>query len=358
MQQYTSIEELQQATQKQIPETHYRYLAGGADDGLTLRRNERAFQLYQIRPRRLVDVRQVEIQCTLFGETWPRPFFLAPVGFQKLFARDGALHTARACAQKNQLMLTSTVTNVSFEAIAGQFPQQKPWFQLYPTKDRKRTKQLILQAEQAGARVLVITCDVPVLGNRGTNARPLIEARFGDDQQLGNLPGFSLFDPVHDPGMTWEIIPWIQSFSTLKIVLKGLMCAEDARLAKNYQVDGIYISNHGARQLDSNLSTIECLEEIVAEVGDRMPVLIDGGFRRGTDIFKALALGATAVGIGRPYLYGLSLGQEAGVARVIEILEEELRRNMQLAGVPELKNLNSTFVKKAIPLSSLPILIR
>lgn len=349
MQQYRSIGDLKKATQVSLSDAHYHYLAGGADDGLTLDRNEQAFQLYQIRPRRLVDVHQINMQCRLFGETWPRPFFLAPVGFQKLFAEEGALHTARACAKKNQLMLASTVTNVSFRVIAEQFPQQKPWFQLYPTKDRKRTKQLILQAEKAGAKVLVITCDVPVLGNRGTNARPLIEERFGDDQQLGNLPDFSLFDPVHDPRMTWEIIPWIQSFSTLKIVLKGLMCAEDARLAKQYQTDGIYISNHGARQLDSNLSTIECLEEIVAEVGDHMPILIDGGFRRGTDIFKALALGATAVGIGRPYLYGLSLGQEDGVIRVIEILEEELQRNMQLAGVPQLKDLNATFVKKALP---------
>ncbi|HKK73525.1 MAG TPA: alpha-hydroxy acid oxidase [Saprospiraceae bacterium] len=349
MQQYASINDLKEATRQQLSKAHYRYLAGGSDDQLTLRRNEQAFGLYQIRPRRLVDVRKIDLQCTLFGETWPRPFFMAPVGFQKLFAPQGALHTARACAQKNQLMLASTVTNVAYSEIAASFPRGKPWFQLYPTTRRNITKQLIQQAERAGAKVLVITTDVPVLGNRGTNARPLIEEIFGDDGQLANLPGYSLYDSVHDPGMTWEIIPWIRSFSQMKIVLKGLMRFEDARLARQYGVDGIYISNHGARQLDSNLSTIECLEEIVAEVGASLPVLIDGGFRRGTDILKALALGATAVGIGRPFLYGLSLGQESGIVRVIDILQEELHRNMQLAGVSSLGELDATFVKKTRP---------
>lgn len=350
MQQYASIKDLQEASRHLLSDRHYRYLAGGSDDHYTLHRNEQAFQLYQIRPRRLVDVTTIDMHCVLFGESWPRPFFIAPVGFQKLFAPLGALHTARACAQKDQLMLASTVTNVPYSEIAASFPEKKPWFQLYPTPHREMTRQLIQQAEKAGAKVLVITTDVPVLGNRGTNARPLIEELFGDNGQLANLPRYSLYDPVHDPGMTWEIISWIRSFSQIKIVLKGLMCAEDARLAKQNQVDGIYISNHGARQLDSNLSTIECLEEIVAEVGTTMPILIDGGFRRGTDILKALALGASAIGIGRPFLYGLSLGQEAGVCRVIEILQEELHRNMQLAGAPNLKALDANFVQKTRPI--------
>lgn len=350
MHSYTSIQELQQATRQQLSEAHYRYLAGGSDDGLTLRRNEQAFQLFQIRPRRLIDVRQIDISQKLFGTQWPRPFFMAPVGFQQLFAPQGALHTARACAKKQQLMVASTVTNVSYAAIAAQFTGPKPWFQLYPTTNRQITRRLVEQAEQAGARVLVITTDVPVLGNRGTNARPLIDALLGEKAQLGNLPEYSLYHPVHDPGMTWDIIPWIRSFSQMKIVLKGIMCAEDALLAQQYDVDAIYISNHGARQLDSNLSTIECLEEVVDVIGKNMPILIDGGFRRGTDILKALALGATAVGIGRPFLYGLSLGQEAGVERVIDILQTELIRNMQLAGLRQLTDLKPTFVKKTIPL--------
>jgi isopentenyl diphosphate isomerase/L-lactate dehydrogenase-like FMN-dependent dehydrogenase len=347
---FFSIKNLQQRAKEKLDTDSMAYLEGGSDDMLTLRRNEKAFQLYQIRPRRLVDVRQIDTSRTIFDKEWSSPIFLAPVGFQQLFSPEGALATARAAAAKNQLMIASTVTYTTFESITDQFSHYKPWFQLYPTTNRLLTKRLIQQAEAAGSKVLVITTDVPVVGNRETHAKVILTNTVGKNQQMGNLPDLGLDESFHDPGMTWDIIPWIRSFSQIKIVLKGLMTAEDAHLAMDYQVDGIYISNHGARQLESNLSTIECLEEIVTAVAGKMPILIDGGFRRGTDIFKALALGATAVGIGRPYLYGLVANGQQGVEKTLTILQSELVRNMQLAGVTNLVDLDQRFVKKAPPL--------
>lgn len=342
-----SIKHLRQAAEAKLDSDSYTYLEGGADDMETLCRNLRAFQSYQIRPRRLVDVRKIDTRRTIFGKTWANPIFLAPIGFQQLFTKDGALATARAAANKNQLMVASTVTYHTFEAIANHFSNYKPWFQLYPTTDRDITKRLIQNAEAAGSEVLVITTDVPVVGNRENHAKIILSKTVGKNQQMGNLPDLGLDQSFHDPGMTWDIIPWIRSFSQMKIILKGIMTADDAYLAMDYQVDGIYISNHGGRQLESNLSTIECLEEIATAVAGQLPLFIDGGFRRGTDVFKALALGATAVGIGRPYIYGLASHGQAGVEKVLDIFQSELTRNMQLAGVVSLQELDQRFVKKA-----------
>lgn len=347
MNQLYSIKHLRKAAEAKLDSEAYLYLEGGADDMETLCRNQRAFQLYQIRPRRLVDVRVVDTSVTLFGKQWTSPVFLAPIGFQQLFTEDGVLATARAAANKEQLMIASTVTYHAFDAIAGHFPSYKPWFQLYPTSNRTITKRLIQNAEAAGSEVLVITTDVPVVGNRENHAKIILSNTVGKNQQMGNLPDLGLDESFHDPGMTWEIIPWIRQFSQMKIILKGILTAEDAYLAMDHQVDGIYISNHGGRQLDSNLSTIECLEEIATAVNGQIPLLIDGGFRRGTDVFKALALGATAVGIGRPYIYGLASHGQAGVEKVLDIFQTELVRNMQLAGVLSLQDLDKNYVKRA-----------
>lgn len=343
-----SIKHLREAAAEKLDPDAYTYLEGGADDMETLCRNLRAFQFYQIRPRRLVDVRQIDTSTTIFGKTWDSPIFLAPIGFQQLFTKEGVLATARAAANKKQLMVASTVTYHAFDAIADQFSDYTPWFQLYPTTNRTITKRLIQNAEASGSEVLVITTDVPVVGNRENHAKIILSNTVGKNQQMGNLPDLALDESFHDPGMTWDIIPWIRSFSEMKIVLKGIMTAEDAYTALDYQVDGLYISNHGGRQLDSNLSTIECLEEIVTAVNNQVPVFIDGGFRRGTDVFKALALGATAVGIGRPYIYGLASHGQVGVEKALDIFQAELVRNMKLAGVVNLDKLNNKYVKKTL----------
>ena len=347
MQNLFSIKHLRKAAEAKLDPDAFLYLEGGSDDNETLCRNQRAFQLYQIRPRRLVDVRRVDTSVTIFGKQWASPVFLAPIGFQQLFTEEGVLATARAAANKGQLMIASTVTYHTYGAIADHFPDYKPWFQLYPTTNRTITKRLIQQAEVRGSEVLVITTDVPVVGNRENHAKIILSNTVGKNKQMGNLPDLGLDESFHDPGMTWDIIQWIRSFSKMKIVLKGIMTAEDAYLALDHQVDGIYISNHGGRQLESNLSTIECLEEIATAVNGQIPVFIDGGFRRGTDVFKALALGATAVGIGRPYIYGLSIEGQAGVEKTLDIFQAELTRNMQLAGVVNLAALNQNYIRKA-----------
>ena len=246
-------------------------------------------------------------------------------------------------------MIASTVSNNSFSAIAEQI-QRKPWFQLYPTTDRSKTKTLLQRAEGSGAKVVVLTIDVPTLGNRKVHVRHMGHLS-KDKQQFANLEIMGPDVAVHDPSMTWDIIPWLRANTTMKIVLKGIMTAEDAQLALDYGADGMIVSNHGGRQLESNLSTIECLEEVATVVQGQIPLLLDGGIRRATDIIKALALGADAVCVGRAFCYGLAAGGQVGVEKALEILQTELLRNMQLTGVNCLKDLDSTYVKKGAVLA-------
>ncbi|MEO0339456.1 MAG: alpha-hydroxy acid oxidase [Bacteroidota bacterium] len=341
-----SIHEFQQLAQKKLRSDAWTYLEGGAEREWTLHRNEAIFRRYQIRPRRLVDVSTIDLSVDIFGKRWPSPIFLVPIGYQKFFDPHGALTTAKAAHATETLMIASTVTQVPFSVIASPFTEDKPWFQLYPTQKRTFTKTLIQQAEAAGSRVLVLTTDVPVLGNRPTQGKIVLQSLPEEARQLGNLPHLPMHESYHDPSMTWDIIRWIRSVTDMKIVLKGILSPEDAIIAIDHKVNGVYISNHGGRQLDSNLSTLECLGEIAKVIKGKIPIFIDGGFRRGTDIFKALALGATAVGIGRPYIYGLSSKGQQGVEGVIAILRSELYRNMQLAGVPNIASLNQNFVRR------------
>ncbi len=341
-----SVADYRDLAATQLSTKAWEYLEGGAEHQWTSNRNTAIFKQYQIRPRRLVDVSSIDHRVDIFGEQWPSPLFLVPIGYQKFFHPKGAITTAKAAQKTNTLMIASTVTQVPFQTIAQECTNRKPWFQLYPTQDRSLTRQLIQQAENAGSKVLVLTTDVPVLGNRSTQGKVILHTLPEAERTLGNLPKLPLHQSYHDPSMTWEIIPWIRSFSTMKIVLKGILTADDALIAADQKVNAVYISNHGGRQLDSNLSTLEALEEIAPAIKGKMPIFIDGGFRRGTDIFKALALGATAVGIGRPYIYGLAAKGQQGVEDVIDILQSELYRNMQLAGVPSLQRLNQNFVRR------------
>ena len=336
---YNSVNDYKLAAKEVLPEDIYNYLVDGSDDSRTLQRNIEAFQQYQIRPRRLVDVSKIDTSVSLFGVDWKSPIMIAPVGFQGLFHPDGEIATAKAAHQSKHQMIVSTVSNASYSEIAQEFDQQKPWFQLYPTKSRATTKILVKTAESNGCNTLVLTVDVPVLGNRTEHARRIMENR-NVKRRLGNLDQITDDTTPHDPTMTWEILPLLRSWTKMNILIKGIMTAEDAQLALEYGVDGIIISNHGGRQLESNLSTMECLEEVVAAVKGQIPVLIDGGIRRGTDIFKALALGAKAVCLGRAFCYGLAVDGAQGVENILKLLQEELVRNMQLTGVTDLKLLN------------------
>ena len=320
------------------------YLNGGADDLKTVKLNSEAYQEIQIRARRLIDVTNVSTNVKLFGQTLENPIILSPVGFQKFFHPDGEIASAKASVKKKHQMIVSSVSNYSVIEIADQ-SQANLWFQLYPTVDRKVTKKLLERAEKAGCKVCVLTVDSPVLGNRersGTTLAKLMEAK---ELIMGNyegiLPEGTTFD---DAGMTWEIIAWLRANCDMKIVLKGIVTREDAALSIKHNVDGIIVSNHGGRQLESLRPTIDCLPEIAEEINGKIPILIDGGIRRGTDIFKALALGATAVCIGRPYCWGLgALGQQ-GVESVLDILKAELIRDMQLAGTASIEKISRNHI--------------
>ncbi|MCA6074647.1 alpha-hydroxy acid oxidase [Fulvivirga sedimenti] len=342
-----NIFDLEKLSGEAMGEDALSYLNGGADDLKTVRANHEAYGNIQIRPRRLVDVRNISTKIELFGKELDNPIILCPVGFQKVFHPDGEIASAKAAVNRNHQMIVSSVSNFSVNEIAKESGADL-WFQLYPTSDRAITKKLLDRAMAAGCKVCFLTVDTPVLGNRenhGTNLAKMIES---GEIEMGNfrdiLPeGMG----INDPGMTWEMIGWLRENCDMKIVLKGIVTREDARLAVQHNVDGIVVSNHGGRQLESNRATIDCLPEVAEEVNGAFPVLIDGGIRRGTDIFKALALGASAVCIGRPFCWGLgALGQQ-GVELALEILKTELIRDMQLAGTPSVSDITSNYVLRS-----------
>ena len=327
-----NVFDFEKLSRKVMGEDALLYLNGGADDLKTVQINADAYQEIQIRARRLIDVTHVSTQVELLGQVLDNPIIMSPVGFQKFFHPDGEIGSAKAAVKKNHQMIVSSVSNYSVNEIAER-SQAKLWFQLYPTVDRKVTAKLLERAEKAGCKVCVLTVDSPVLGNRERGGTTLTKLMDGNILKMGNyegiLPEGTTFD---DAGLTWDIIAWLRDNCDMKIVLKGIVTREDAALALQHKVDGIIVSNHGGRQLESLRATVDCLPEIVEEIKGQMPILIDGGIRRGTDVFKALALGATAVCIGRPFCWGLgAMGQE-GVEMVLDLLKAELIRDMQLAG--------------------------
>lgn len=315
------------------------YLNGGADDLRTVRANHEAYQKIQIRARRLVDVRSISTEIQVFGRTLDNPIILSPVGFQRFFHPDGEIGTARAAVVRKHQMVVSSVSNFSVQEIARE-SNADLWFQLYPSPDRGVTKKLLAKATNAGCKVCFLTIDTPVVGNRESHGTSLLTMIESGELEMGNfkdiLPEGMSFT---DPGMTWDMISWLRENTEMKIVLKGIVTREDARLAIAHGVDGIVVSNHGGRQLESNRATIDCLPEIVEEVKGIFPVLIDGGIRRGTDIFKALALGATAVCIGRPFCWGLGALGQRGVELALDLLKAELIRDMKLAGVTSIQGI-------------------
>ena len=339
-----NVFDFEKLSRKIMGEDALLYLNGGSDDLRTVELNSEAYQEIQIRARRLIDVTNVSTKVKLFGQALENPIILSPVGFQKFFHPDGEIASAKASVKKKHQMIVSSVSNYSVNEIADQ-SQANLWFQLYPTVDRKVTKKLLERAEKAGCKVCVLTVDSPVLGNRERGGTTLTKLMEGKVLKMGNyegiLPDGTTFD---DAGMTWEIIEWLRANCDMKIVLKGIVTKEDAALSIKHNVDGIIVSNHGGRQLESLRPTIECLPEIAEEINGKIPILIDGGIRRGTDIFKALALGATAVCVGRPFCWGLgALGQQ-GVEMVLDILKAELIRDMQLAGTASIEKISRNHI--------------
>jgi isopentenyl diphosphate isomerase/L-lactate dehydrogenase-like FMN-dependent dehydrogenase len=350
-----SVLDFEAAARKVLPPAHWGYMTTGVDDDATLRANREGFAHYQIRPRRLVDVRKVDTTTELFGSTWETPIVLAPVGGHKMFHPEGEIAVARAAKAKGHLQILSTVTTSSVEDVIA--ARGGPiWYQLYPTSSWDVRLKVVKRAEAAGCPVLVLTVDLSGGRNLETADRfkKLDTRRCESCHEPGptgvykRRPMFDGIDMkgvgVNDAALTWDDVKRLKDSMKMKLVVKGIETHEDAELCLKSGVDGIIVSNHGGRATETGRPTIDILPEVVQAVGGRIPVLVDGGFRRGTDIFKALALGARAVGVGRPYIWGLSAFGQPGVEAVLDILRRELELIMRQSGVRSIREIGAAYV--------------
>jgi isopentenyl diphosphate isomerase/L-lactate dehydrogenase-like FMN-dependent dehydrogenase len=330
------------ARTKLTPKT-FHFIESGADDMKTVQANREAFDLLQIRARRLIDVSSVDTSVNILGSAMKTPVILAPVGVQQRVHPEGELASARAAVSRKCLFTVAMLSSYSIDEVYTE-TQGPLWFQLYPSPDRETTRQMLKQAEDAGSKVLVLTVDGPVRGNREREIWYQSHSKERTFPRMGNMETIKGRLRIGDPSLTWNYLEWLKANTSMKVVLKGIVTHEDARLCRKYGADGLIISNHGGRQEESNRGTMECLPEVVEAVDGKIPVLIDSGFRRGTDIFKALALGAQAICIGRPYLWGLAAFGEEGVGKVLDLLSAELIRIMQLTGTPSIQNINQKYI--------------
>jgi len=348
-----NLSEYEALARKRLSTMAYEYIAGGAADELTLKRNRDCFDDILLEPRVLRDVSRVDTSLHLFASRLESPILLAPTAYHKLVHPDGELATARGAAAARVPLLVSSFATTPIERIAES--DGPLWFQLYVHPDRGFTRSLIERAEAAGSQALCITVDTPVVGTRDRDRRvnfrlpPDVELvhldGLGDrDAKATHLTGSGIYTNILDPALTWETVSWIRSFAGTPVLLKGILSPEDARLAEQNGVDGMIVSNHGARNLDTTPSTIEALPRIVEVLDGETRVLIDGGVRRGTDVLKALALGAHAVLIGRPYLWALAVDGARGVENSVKLLRRELEAAMALCGRTDLSEIDAGLI--------------
>jgi len=351
-----NVWDLRRAARRRLPGIVWCYIEGGAEDEVTLRANRAAFDAVHFAPRRLLDVSRRSQEVAVLGRRFDSPFGIAPMSPLGLCRHEADLALARAARAAKVPFILSAHADVSLERVASE-AGAAPWFQVYPPADRARAQAQLKRALRAGCEVLVVTTDVPVRGNREYNERNgfaiplklrlrtiadgLLHPRWLVDVYLRSLlngylrsllrrgrEASRMHRDVHD----WRDIVWLRAAWPGKLVIKGILTSDDARLAAEHGADGIVVSNHGGRQLDSSPAALEALPQIVAAAGGRLAVFVDGGFRRGSDIAKALALGADMVFIGRPAVYGVAAAGEAGARRVLEILRSELDRVLALLG--------------------------
>jgi isopentenyl diphosphate isomerase/L-lactate dehydrogenase-like FMN-dependent dehydrogenase len=340
---------------KNVPPAHFGYMATGVEDELTLRANREAFRKFELRPRRLVDVSKVDTSVEIFGVKYDSPIVIAPTGSNKAFHADGEIAVCKAAKAHNHLQILSSVATTSIEdAIAARGAPL--WFQLYTTQRREVGEALVKRAEAAWAPVIAVTLDVRSSAKwqtfarlRATDTRDCGSCH-GINSYLSRKPNFGGIDLSGVTGtvvtnLTWDSIKRLRDTIKVRMVLKGILSHEDAKLAADAGIDGIVVSNHGGRVEDGVSAAIDVLPEIVAAAGS-MPVLVDSGFRRGSDIVKALAIGAKGVCIGRPYLWGLGAFGQSGVERVLMILRGETRTAMQQLGAPTIKDIAPAMVKR------------
>ncbi|KAF1490850.1 Hydroxyacid oxidase 2, partial [Pygoscelis antarcticus] len=317
---------------KYLPKIAWDFFAAGADDCSTRDENILAYKRIRFRPRMLRDVSVMDIRTKLLGTEISFPVGIAPTGFHQLAWPDGEKSTARAAKAMNTCYIASTYSTCTLEDISAAAPGGLRWFQLYIHRNRAVSQQLVQRAEALGFQGLVLTADLPYTGKRRDDVRNGF--RLPPHMTLKNLEGaFEVckMSPL-DPSVTWNDIYWLRSLTHLPIVIKGILTKEDAELAVRHGVQGIIVSNHGGRQLDGGPATIDALVEVVEAVQGRVEVYLDGGIRKGSDVLKALALGAKCVFIGRPALWGLAYKGEEGLQDVLRILQDEFRLSMALAG--------------------------
>lgn len=365
------VMDFEPVARKLVPPAHFGYLATGVDDDATVRANREGYSRIQIRPRRLVDVEKIDMSVRLLGTSWSSPLVICPVGSQKAFHPEGEVAVARAARAKDHLQILSTVTTSSVEDVIA--ARGMPvWQQLYPTNVWEVSRAIVKRAEAAGCPAIALTVDLQEGSNRETLFRaqrvdkrecsachPSAYSGFARGKPGTGSGGFApfaarkpMFDgldvskvtAIHPLNMNWDFVKRLRDTVKVKLVLKGIVTREDAQLAVEHGVDGLIVSNHGGRAEETLRPTIESLPEVIEGAAGKIPVVVDGGIRRGTDIFKALALGATAVGIGRPAMWGLAAFGQPGVEAVLEILRRELRTIMRQAGTISVEKITRSYL--------------
>ena len=342
---------------KNVPHAHFGYMASGVDDEVTLRANRTSFQKFALRPRRMRDVSKIDMSVTLFGSKWRTPIIIAPTGGNKAYDPEGEITVARAAKARGHLNVLSAAGASTIEDVIAA-KQGEVWFQLYATSSLEVAKSVVRRVERAGCPVLEVTID----RNGGRNQETFQRLKRMDPRICSSChidgPGSIKERPNYDgidtsgmtsaqsANMTWDFVKHMRDTTKMKIILKGILTEEDALLCLKYGVDGVHVSNHGGRSEDTGRGAIECLPEVVNAVNKRIPILFDSGIRRGSDIFKALTLGANAVCVGRPYLWGLGAFGQPGVERVLALLEEELSGTMKQMGTPSLSDIRPEMVHR------------
>ena len=349
--------DLEERARAVLPQMSYDFYASGANDEITLRENRAAYERIKVLPRMLIDVSARDMSTTVLGEPVSMPILIAPMALQCLGHPDGEIATTKAAGAAKTLTTLATLATTSIEEVMA-IATGSVWFQLYVFRDRALTASLVQRAAAAGCKAVVLTVDVPVPGKRERDVRnrfTLPEHLFLKNlwpAGLEKLPkdvadsAMAAYTAANfDPALTWKDVEWLAQLTSLPILVKGILRADDALSAVNHGAAGIIVSNHGGRQLDTTPAAISVLPEIVDAVAGAVEVYIDGGIRRGTDVLKAIAYGARAVMIGRPILWGLAVGGEAGVKSVLEILREEFDVAMALSGCPSLTAITRDLVR-------------
>jgi len=350
--------DFEEAAHRKVQPGHWAYMASGVDDDLTLRANREGFKHLELRPRRLRDATKVDMRIELFGTLYDSPIFTCPTGGEKSFSPESELAVARAAKTRGTLQILSTSTSTPVEEV-NRALGRPVWYQLYAPSSWDACAKILQRVDTAGCRVLLLTVD----NTTGRNSETYLRTRPKDLRACAGChqgqPGTAVKErPMYDgidmtgvltqnPAMDWAFLDRLRQSWKGRLLIKGVDTGEDAKLCLAHGVDGILVSNHGGRSTETGRATIEALPEVVAAVGGRIPVLVDGGFRRGTDVFKALALGAKAVGIGRPMLWGLGAFGQAGVERVLEILQAELKLAMGNCGTQKLADITQDYVSRS-----------